>query len=96
MAKEYQPLDINLHPMGVLRPGKLYTIEDLALVTLTEAGVYRVFSSGDTSVTCTYSDGQESSTLFFTNGTIEYFYFPAGTVIENTVDTTSVYIVKMN
>ena len=95
MANEYQPLDLNLRPMGVLRPGQLYSIDDIASATLPDAGVYRLFSSGDAAITCTYPGETVTSTLHFTNGTIEYFYFPAGTTIANTVDSTSVYLVKM-
>lgn len=96
MSKEYQPLDVNLHPIGVLMPGKFYAIEDEGSITLPEAGVYRVFVNGDyTYITCTYPGESDSPRLDFVNGTIEYFYFPAGTVVKNNVDYTGVYISKM-
>ena len=38
---EYQPLDINRNPIGVLQPGKQYYIEGSGdSVELPEAGVY--------------------------------------------------------
>lgn len=95
MSKEYQPLDVNLHPIGVLQPEKFYAIDDAVSVTLPESGVYRVFVNADTHITCTYPGVSESPRMDFANGTIEYFYFPAGTVINNEVDSTSVYLTKM-
>lgn len=95
MSKEYQPLDVNLHPIGVLQPEKFYAIEDAGSITLPESGVYRVFVVGDTYITCTYPGESESPRLDFVNGTIEYFYFPAGTVVKNNIDSTSVYLTKM-
>lgn len=96
MSKEYQPLDVNLHPIGVLMPGKFYAIDDVSSITLPEAGVYRVFVDGDyTFITCTYPGESASTRLDFVYGTIEYFYFPSGTVVKNEVDSTSVYLTKM-
>lgn len=95
MANEYQPLDINQNPMGVLCPGSLYSLEDAVSLTLQDSGVYRVFFQSDTRIGISLPDGI-STTIYAMQGTIEYFYFPAGTEISNEVDSTSVYLTKMN
>lgn len=99
MANEYQPLDINQNPMGVLQPGKSYAVEDLSSIILPESGVYRfcIYSSGpESAFKFSYPGDPIQSTVYFNDGTIEYFYLPAGTEVENLVDHTGALIVKMN
>ena len=95
MSKEYQPLDINLHPMGVLCPGELYAVEYTVSLTLPKAGVYRIFFQDNTRLGVSLPDGT-STTIYAVQGSIEYFYFPAGTEVSNEVDSTSIYLLKMN
>lgn len=95
MANEYQPLDINQHPMGCLCPGELYALDDVSSVTLPNAGVYRVYFQNNTRMGVSLPDGT-SSTIYAMQGTIEYFYLPAGTEVSNETDSTSIYLIKMN
>lgn len=78
---EYQPLDINRNPIGVLQPGKQYYIEGSGdSVELPEAGVYMLSFVDGTVVQINYPDGTNSRVIVAT-GTIISFYFPAGTTI---------------
>ena len=95
MSKEYQPLDVNLHPIGVLCPGELYALDDAVSLTLQNAGVYRIFFQDNTNLGVSLPDGT-STTIYAVQGTIEYFYLPAGTEVSNEVDSTSIYLLKMN
>ena len=95
MANEYQPLDINLHPMGVLCPGELYALEDAVSLTLPNAGVYRIFFQDNTRLGVSLPEGT-STTIYAGQGSIEYFYFPAGTEVSNEVDSTTIFLLKMN
>lgn len=78
---EYQPLDINRNPIGVLQPGKQYYIEGSGdSVELPEAGVYMLSFVRGTVVQINYPDGTDSRVVVAT-GTIISFYFPAGTTV---------------
>ena len=81
MSKEYQPLDVNLHPMGVLQPGTQYYLDGPGdVLELPEAGVYMLSVQNGNVIQIDYPDGTDSR-LFFATGTIISFYFPAGTRI---------------
>ena len=87
---EYQPLDINRNPIGVLQPGKQYYIEGSGdSVELPEAGVYML-----SFVQINYPDGTDSRVVVAT-GTIISFYFPAGTNVVSDTDDLSLNINKM-
>ena len=78
---EYQPLDINRNPIGVLQPGKQYYIEGSGdSVELPEAGVYMLSFVSGTVVQINYPDGTDRRVVVAT-GTIISFYFPAGTTV---------------
>lgn len=78
---EYQPLDINRNPIGVLQPGKQYYIEGSGdSVELPEAGVYMLSVESGKVIQIDYPDGTYSR-LVLATGTIISFYFPAGTTI---------------
>lgn len=81
MANEYQPLDINQNPIGVLQPGTQYYIDGPGdELELPEAGVYMLSVQNGNVIQIDYPDGTDSR-LFFATGTIISFYFPAGTKI---------------
>lgn len=83
MSKEYQPLDVNLHPIGALCPKGTYIVRDNEL-TIEEAGVYRVFTDTDSNGKAGFEMELPDRSIVnvdSTVGTIEYFYFPAGTLI---------------
>ena len=78
---EYQPLDINRNPIGVLQPGKQYYIEGSGdSVELHDAGVYLLSFVSGTVVQIIYPDGTDSRVVVAT-GTIISFYYPAGTTV---------------
>ena len=83
MSKEYQPLDVNLHPIGALCPKQTYIVRDNDF-TIEEAGVYRVFTDTDSNGKAGFEMELPDGSIVnvdSTVGTIEYFYFPAGTQI---------------
>jgi len=72
---EYQPLDINRNPIGVLQPGKQYYIEGSGdSVELPEAGVYMLSVESGKVVQIDYPDGTDSRLVGYRN---DYqFLFP--------------------
>ena len=67
---EYQPLDINRNPIGVLQPGKQYYIEGSGdSVELPEAGVYMLSVESGKVIQIDYPDGTDSR-LVLATGTI--------------------------
>ena len=92
---EYQPLDINRNPIGVLQPGKQYYIEGSGdSVELPEAGVYMLSVESGKVILIDYPDGTDSR-LVLATGTIISFYFPAGTTLVSDTDELSLNIIKM-
>ena len=92
---EYQPLDINRNPIGVLQPGKQYYIEGSGdSVELPEAGVYMLSVESGKVIQIDYPDGTDSR-LVLATGTIISFYFPAGTTLVSDTDELSLNIIKM-
>ena len=45
---EYQPLDINRNPIGVLQPGGNITLDESENFEITESGIYRIFTESGT------------------------------------------------
>ena len=82
MGKEYQPLDVNLHPMGVLQPGGNIVMNENEVYEITEPGIYRIFTeSGENGIAEIEIDADGLiSNVYSTVGTIEYFYLTANTI----------------
>ena len=69
---EYQPLDLNRNPIGVLQPGGNITLNESENFEITESGIYRIFTESGTNGIAEL----EYSTV----GTIECFYISKGTI----------------
>lgn len=95
MSKEYQPLDVNLHPIGVLMPGGNIVMNENENYEITEPGIYRIFTeSGENGVAeFEFDVNGIISNVYSTVGTIEYFYLPANTIFYAITGT--IKVVKM-
>lgn len=95
MGKEYQPLDVNLHPMGVLQPGGNIVMNENEVYEITEPGIYRIFTeSGENGIAEIEIDADGLiSNVYSTVGTIEYFYLTANTIFYSITGT--IRVVKM-
>lgn len=96
MSKEYQPLDVNLHPIGVLMPGGNMELDENESYEITEPGVYRIFTeSGENGVAeFEFDVNGIISNVYSTVGTIEYFYLPANTIFYSITGTIKVNKMK--
>lgn len=96
MSKEYQPLDVNLHPMGVLQPGGNIEMNENENYEITEPGIYRIFTeSGENGIAGIEIDANGLiSDVYSTVGTIEYFYLPANTIFYSITGTFKVVKMK--
>lgn len=96
MSKEYQPLDVNLHPMGVLQPGGNIVMNENEIYEITESGIYRIFTeSGENGIAEIEIDANGIiSNVYSTVGTIEYFYLLANTIFYSITGTFKVVKMK--
>ena len=96
MSKEYQPLDVNLHPIGVLQPGGNIVLDENENYEITEPGIYRVFTeSGENGIAeIEFDTNGTISNVHSTVGTIEYFYMPANTIFYSITGTFNVVKMK--
>lgn len=79
---EYQPLDLNRNPIGVLQPGGNITLDESENFEITESGIYRIFTESGTNgiAELEFDMNGTISNVYSTVGTIEYFYISKGTI----------------
>ena len=70
---EYQPLDINRNPIGVLQPGGNITLDESENFEITESGTNGIAE-------LEFDMNGTISNVYSTVGTIEYFYISKGTI----------------
>ncbi len=95
MGNEYQPLDKNLNPIGVLCPGGDILADETGNYNITEDCICRIFfESGDNGIVQIEVDTNGPiSHISGAVGTIEYFHFIKGAVFSSVSGSFSV--VKM-
>lgn len=79
---EYQPLDLNRNPIGVLQPGGNITLDENENFDITKSGIYRIFTESGTNGIAELEFDMDGtiSNVYSTVGTIEYFYISKGTI----------------
>ena len=79
---EYQPLDLNRNPLGVVQPGGNISLNESENFEITESGIYRIFTESGTNgiAELEFDMNGTISNVYSTVGTIECFYISKGTI----------------